>query len=222
MQRARPRSARYDDGVSRAVEKLYLGYLLGAPLGATVMATVTYDGPKDFVLGILSLGGAVAVAIYAAFIATYLVGPKVWWRALLAIVDGPLLVALAAVALDGWRILDLTTWFFVAEAVGIYLGIAAVAVRANEMPAVGIMLACVGLVCFGSGWALFPKLAGDWRGAVMFAASIAQSGVSAYWIADRDRSVRDADTSSVVILVSLGLFFVAIGLGALLRFVILT
>jgi len=34
--------------------------------------------------------------------------------------------------------------------------------------------------------------------------------------------VRDADTSSVVILASMGLFFVAVGLGALLRFVVLT
>lgn len=207
--------------MSRAVDKLYLGYLLGAPLGATVMATVTYDGPKDVVLGILGLGGAVAVAVYAAFIATYLVGPKVWWRALLAIVDGPLLVALAAVTLHGWQVLDLTTWFFISEAVGIYLGIAILAWREHEMPAVAIMLACIGLVCFGSGWALFPKLAGDWRGALMFAASIAQSTVSAYWIADRDRSVRDADASAVVILASMGLFCVAIGLGALLRFVIL-
>ena len=207
--------------MSRVVEKVYLGYLLAAPLGATVAAKVTYDGPKDVVLGILSLGGAVAVAVYAAFIATYLVGPKVWWRALLTIVDGPLLVALAAVTLDGWRILDLTTWFFVSEAVGIYLGIAVLAWRKHETPAVAIMLACIGIVCFGAGWALFPKLAGDWRSAVMFAASIAQACVSAYWTADRDRSMRDADASAVVILASMGLFFVAIGLGALLRFVML-
>jgi hypothetical protein len=33
--------------------------------------------------------------------------------------------------------------------------------------------------------------------------------------------VRDADASAVMILASMGVFFVAIGLGALLRFVIL-
>jgi len=207
--------------VSRAVEKLYLGYLLAAPLGATVMATVTYAGPADAVLGVLGIGGAVAIAIYAAFIATYLTGPAVWWRALLAIIDGPLLVAIAAVTLDGWRVLDLTTWFFVAEAIGIYLGIALLAWRKDELPSAGIMLACIAVVCLAAGWALFPKLAADWRSAVMFAASIAQATISAYWIADRDRTVRDADASSVVILVSIGLFFASIGVGALLRFAIL-
>ncbi len=204
---------------------MYLGYLLGAPLGATVMATVTYDGPKDAVLGILYFGGAISVCIYAAFVATYLVGPTAWWRVLLAFVDGPLLVAIAAVTLHGWRILDLTTWFFVAEAVGIFLGIAIVAwrkLRRLAGPSMAIMVGCIAAVCVGSGWALFPKLAGDWRGALMFAASIAQATISAYWIADRDRTVRDSDSSMVVILASLGLFHVAIGLGALLRFVILT
>jgi hypothetical protein len=207
--------------VSRAVEKLYLGYLLAAPLGATVMATITYAGPADVVLGVLALGGAIAVAIYAAFISTYLVAPAAWWRVLLAIVDGPLLVAIAAVTLHGWRVLDLTTWFFVAEAIGIYLGIAALALRKGEAAASGIMLACIAVVCVAAGWALFPRLAADGRGALMFAASIAQASIAAYWVADRDRTVRDADTSATVILASIGLFFVAIGLGALLRFAVL-
>ena len=117
--------------------------------------------------------------------------------------------------------MNLQQFRFVAEAVGIYLGIAILAWRKDELPSVGIMLACIALVCVAAGWALFPKLAADWRSAVMFAASIAQSAVAAYSIADRDRVVRDADASSVAIGASVGLFFVGIGLGALLRFVIL-
>lgn len=210
--------------MTRGFEKLYLGYLLFAPIGATVMATVTYDGPADFVLGLLWLGGAVAVAIYAAFMASYLVAPKVWWRALLAIIDGPLWIAVAALTLRGWELLDLATWFFVAESLGIYIAIALVAIRklrGEALASVGIMLACIGVVCFACGWALFPKLAGDARGALMFAAAIAQSTVASYWVTDRDETVRSADASAKVILVSMGLFHVAIGLGALLRFVVL-
>jgi hypothetical protein len=211
--------------VSRSFEKLYFGYLLLAPLGATVMATATYAGPKDFVLGLMWLAGAVAVSIYAAFVATYLVAPKVWWRVIVAIVDGPLFVVVAALALHGWEILDLTTWYFVAESLGIYLGIALVALRKAgdfALPSVGIMVACIAIVCYACGWALLPKLVGDWRGAVLFAASIAESAAASYWTADRDRTVRGADTSSKVILASLGLFNVAIGIGVYVRFVVLS
>jgi hypothetical protein len=210
--------------MARGFEKLYLGYLLFAPIGATVMATITYDGPADIVLGLLWITGVAAVAVYAAFVASYLVAPKAGWRALLAIVDGPLWIAIAALTLRGWELLDLATWFFVAESLGIYLAIALVAIRklrGDALASVGIMVACIGVVCFACGWALFPKLAGDPRGALMFAAAIAQSTVASYWITDRDETVRSTDASATVILVSVGMFHVAIGLGALLRFVIL-
>lgn len=207
-----------------AIERLYLAYLLFAPLGATVMATVTYAGPPDFVLALLWLGGAVAVSIYAAFASTYLLAPRAWWRVLLVILDGPLWLLLAALALHGWEILDLATWFFVSEAIGIYLAIAIVAARTVPIGAaatIGIMLGCIAIVCFACGWALFPKLSGDPRAAVMFALSIVQATIAAYWIVGRDQPVRDGDQSSVAILVCLGLFHVAIGFGALLRFVVL-
>jgi hypothetical protein len=55
------------------------------------MATVTYAGPADFMLFVLWLGGAVAISIYGMFVGTYLVAPKTWWRAALAVVDGPVL-----------------------------------------------------------------------------------------------------------------------------------
>jgi len=210
------------------LEKLYFAYLLLAPLGATTMATVTYAGPADFMLFVLWLGGAVAISIYAMFVGTYLVAPKTRWRAVLAIVDGPLWLVIAMLTLHGWQILDLTTWFFVAESIAIYLAIALVAVnrlRSNALAIVGIMIACIAVVCFACGWALLPKLEHDLRGALLFAVSIAQATVGSYWIVDRHEPVRESDASTdangFMILKTIGLMQVAIGLGALLRFVVL-
>jgi len=203
---------------------LYFAYLLLAPLGATTMAMVTYTGPADFVLALMWLGGAVAIAIYAVFVASYLVAPKTWWRAALAILDGPLWLVLAILTLRGWEVLDLTTWFFVAESIGIYLAIAIVAVRKAPFGAttsIGIMVVCIIVVCYTCGWALLPKLAHDGRAALMFVAAIAQSTAVSYGIVDRDQPVRDSDRSAVIILVTLGLMQVALGIGALLRFVVL-
>jgi hypothetical protein len=64
-------------------------------------------------------------------------------------------------------------------------------------------------------------LAHDGRAAAMFALSVAQATYGSYWIVDRDHTVRDADSSAFVGLAGLGLFHVALGFGALLRFVIL-
>jgi hypothetical protein len=210
--------------VPRALEKLYFAYLLSAPLGAAVMAFVTYAGPPDLMIGLLYFGGAIAISIYAAFVGSYLVAPRVWWRALLVILDGPLWMLVAAATLHGWHLLELMTWFFAAESLGIYIAIALVAVRkaGPQAPAsIGIMAACAAVVCFGCGWGLWPMLAHDGRAAAMFALSIAQATYGAHSIVDRDETVRDADKSAFVILAALGLFHVALGLGALLRFVIL-
>ena len=207
-----------------AVEWIYFAYLLFAPLGATAMAAATYRGPDGLVLGVLWLAGAVAIAIYAAFVITYLVAPTVWWRVLLVILDGPLWIVLAAIALHGWDVLALATWFFVAESLGVYLAIAIVAVRKLRRDAgasVGIMLACAAAVCFAAGWALVPKLVADGLGALMFAAAIVQSTAASVAIVDRDRVVRGADTSAGATLVALGLFHVAIGAGVFIRFVVL-
>jgi len=207
--------------VGRLFERLYIGYLLFVPLGATVMATITYAGPADFMLFVLWLGGAVAVAIYAAFVGTYLVAPKVWWRALIAIIDGPLWLLAAVLALDGWRTLDLMTWYFVTEALAVYLAIAWRALVVNELPSAGIMLACIAVVCFACGWTLWPELAHDTRGALLFVLALLQSTIVAYAVVERDTAVRDADASSQAILAAIGLFHLGIGVGCLLRFAVL-
>lgn len=208
-----------------AGERLYLAYLLCIPLGATAMATVTYDGPKDIVLAVLWLIGAVAVAIYASFVATYLVAPRAWWRVVLAILDGPLWLVLAALALHGWDLLDLATWFFVEESIGVYLAIAIVAVRklgvSGASASVGIMLACIAGVCFAAGWRLFPELAADSRGALLFAGAVVQSTIASAAIVDANRPVRDSDRAGTAVLAALGVFHLGIGIGAFVRFVVL-
>jgi hypothetical protein len=69
--------------------------------------------PTEIVLFGLWLVGAAAVAVYGAFVGLYLALPRGRLRALIAIVDGPLWIPVTAVTLDGWRVLDLATWFFI-------------------------------------------------------------------------------------------------------------
>src|SRR5690242_18419319 len=102
-------------GEARAgtLERLYLWYLLLIPQGATFAAALTYRGPSGGnINAVIWLVGAVTVAIYGAFIAAFVALPRAWWRAALVVLDGPAVIAAAALTLPGWRVLDLATWFF--------------------------------------------------------------------------------------------------------------
>ncbi|MBX5483928.1 MAG: hypothetical protein IRZ16_19060 [Myxococcaceae bacterium] len=203
------------------LDRLYLAHLLFAPLGATVLAVVTYKGPGDFVLALLWLGGASTVAVYAAFVGLYYSLPRGRFRPILAIVDGPLWVLVAAVTLDGWGVLDLATWLFVSESLAIFIGIAVLALRSfspkEAAPSVGIMVVCIAVVCFACGWAFWPHLLRSLKDAALFCLGLTHSTIGAYRAADNEAQVRSQEMDSRIILATVGLFHVAIGVGAALR-----
>ena len=207
----------------KAVGKLYLWYLLLVPQGATVAAVVTFHGPLSGPLPfIYFIGGFVAVAIYAAVTAMYVEMPRVWWRAVLAVGDGPIVIAVAALTLHGWRILDLAAWFFLSESLSVYLAIALRAIgpggpRGSQRHAsLGIMAASIAAVSLMLGGTTFPELADDWRGAVEFVVGLVLSTVIGYFALGREPA-RNADQAQGPLLASLGLFAVAVGGGVLLR-----
>jgi hypothetical protein len=217
------RAAATSPRTASPVQQLYLWYLLLIPQGATVAAVATFHGPLAGPLPfIYFLGGFIAVAIYAAVIAMYVDMPRVWWRALLAVGDGPIVIAIAGLTLHGWRILDLAAWFFLSESLSIYLAIAVLAVGpggptgSQRQASLGIMAISVGAVCLMLGGTTFPELAADWRGAVEFTVGLVMSTIVGC-LALGNQPVRTSDQAQGPLLGSLGLFAVAVGGGVLLR-----
>jgi hypothetical protein len=207
-----------------AIQRIYLWYLLLIPQGATFAAIVTYRGPSDsFLPMVFFFAGFTAVAVYAAVAISFFQMPRVWWRALIAILDGPAVLALATLTLHGRRILDLASWFFLSESLSIYLAIAALALfsgrpsRDEKRATLLIVAVSVAVVALVLGWSTWPQLAADWRDALVFGLGLVESTVVTYLVLDR-KPVRSDDKNMVPLIVTLVLWGAAVAAGAIVRF----
>lgn len=203
------------------LERLYLWYLLLIPQGATFAAALTYRGPSGGnINAVIWLVGAVTVAIYAAFVAAFVGLPHARWRAALVVLDGPVVIAAAALTLHGWRVLDLASWFFLSEGLSVFLGMLVIAPRAPTpgLGAVtaGIALACAGAIAAFDG-SVWGQLFADWRSAVLFAVGLVEGTIAAGAAFAGAKPVRDGDAQARWILLSLLLWHVAFGVGIAVR-----
>lgn len=205
------------------IARAYLWYMLLVPQGATVAALATYRGPSGGTINLfLWLAGAVAVAVYAAFVTTYTTLPRARWRAAVALVDGPIFLIAAIASLHGWRVLDLTAWFFLVESLSLYAGILIVALTTDldameRNASIGIMVVCMGVVGLMVGWSIWPRVFASGRALALFVLDFAASTIGVVMVANRREPARSGDQSFVPVLVTILLWMAALVVGAIGR-----
>lgn len=205
----------------------YLGYMLLIPLVMSYWSVIWYEGPThNFAVIMLLIGGLVTLLFYLAFFLSFAKVPRSPWAISLVLLDGPVILVLAAyfTGIDGVH--EHLAWFFLGEGGAVCLAflIASIKFEADGDPsakgmAMGLSLVSLGTIGYLVGYPLMPELRESWLSLGLLIVDLLEGAVVSFLLIERLRGTgRGADLMGSAYLPAYLLSWaVIVGVGMALR-----
>lgn len=184
----------------RLADKAHLAYLGALPALATVAALWAYGNPASM---LIFLGGVALVGVYLAVVVSYTPPSRSLRLALLALVDGPLWLALSPAATT--TPLSLAVENFLIDGAAIWLVIVWLAVstdrpsREQRLATIGLTLAALAVMWLLFGPYVRQQLWGEWWRVAWVFVGFVEAAAVRYAMLERDHVLRGEDTSAFFI-----------------------